>query len=133
MIAISNSGLANLGKPPVNLSLMTPVFTWSANYGTGEITITSATTVTSPETYKHANIRITDDNGYSIYGEITTRTGNTGALDFSRLKQTGDLHIEVTCLSTFGIIACGVGNANSIATTGTVGDYATYFTTAAGI
>lgn len=133
MIAISNSGLANLGLPPVDLSLMTPVFTWAADYNAKTVTVTSATTVTSPETFKHANIRITDDEGESVYGEITTRTGNTGALDVSGLKQTGLLHIEVFCLSTLGIIAVGVGDASSVATTGTVGDYSTYFTTAAGV
>lgn len=132
MIAISNSGLANLGKPPVDISLMTPVFTSVADYGAKTVTVTSATTVTSPETFKHANVVITDNQGYSVYGQITTRTGNTGALDVSGLVQTGDLKIKVVCVSTLGIIAVGIATTSATALSVTVGDYETSFTTCNG-
>lgn len=133
MIAISNAGLANLGKPPVDTSLATWVFTSVADYTAKTVTVTSATTVTSPETYKHANIVITDEDGNSVYGAITTRTGNTGALDVSGLKQTGNLKMKVTAISSLGIIAAGLAITSATALTVTFGDYEISFTTAAGI
>lgn len=132
MIAISNSGLANLGIPPVNTSLMTPVVTFVADYGAKTLTATSATTVTSPETFRHANVVITDSGGDSVYGAITTRTGNTGALDIQHLKQTGDMTIKVVMVSTLGIIAVGIGTFSPSLLTGSVGDWEISFTTCNG-
>lgn len=132
MIAISNAGLANIGKPPVDVSLMTPIFTSVADYTAKTVTVTSATTVISPETFKHANIVITDKDGVSVYGAITTILGNSGAISTASLNQAGDLIIKVVCTSTLGIIAVGRVNTSATALTTTVADYEISFTTCNG-
>lgn len=131
MIALYNN-LANIGIPPVDITLMVPVFTSVADYGAKTVTVTSASTVSGTETFKHANIIITDNQGKSVYGAITTISGNTGAISVSGLQQTGDLIIKVVAVSTLGIIAVGRVATSATALSVTVGDYETSFTTCNG-
>lgn len=111
MIAIDNSALisntSGLGIPPVDLSLFTAAATWAYNSGAGTITVTSTATATAPDTFEKANVAISDNQGTTVYGVITTVAGNTGAVDVSSLNTSGPMTIQVTMASTLGVQASG--------------------------
>jgi hypothetical protein len=132
MIAINQSNLVNaIGKPPVDLSLLVPIFTNVADFGAKTLTCTSTSTVSGADTYKHANVSVYDNHGGEVTGQITSRTGNTGALDISGLVLTDNLTVYVTVTSHLGIVATGsIGGITPGNLTTIVGNYITTFTTA---
>lgn len=124
MIAINNAALnsntAGIGIPPVNLTLFVPGVTWA--YSGTNITVTDAATITSPDTFAKANITITDNQGVSVYGVITTATGNSGAISVAGINYSGPLTIQVTESSTLGVQCSGQSSCVTTATaTGTIG------------
>lgn len=126
MIAIDNSALtsntAGLGIPPVNLTLFVPNVTWA--YSGTNITVTDAATITGPDTFSKANIAISDNQGKTVYGVITTATGNSGAISVSTLNVAGPLTIQVTEASTLGVQCSGQSSYVTAGTaTGTIGNW----------
>ena len=124
MIAIDNSALISnttgIGIPPVNLALFVPAATFV--YSTGNITVTDATAITSPDTFAHGNVQIIDNEGTTLYGNITTGGGNTGAISVSSLNTAGPLTIKVTLASTLGVQCTGeVDYVLTTTTSGSVG------------
>lgn len=124
MIAIDNSALISnttgIGIPPVNLTLFVPGATWA--YSGTNITVTDAAVITSPDTFSKANIAISDNQGKTVYGVISSAAGNTGAISVSTLNYSGPLTIQVTEASTLGVQGSGQSSFVTAGTaSGTVG------------
>ncbi len=129
MIAIDNAPLVSntsgIGIPPVDLSLFVPAATWAYNSGAKTVTVTDASTITSPDTFDKGNVSVSDRNGGTVFGNITTATGTTGALDVSSLDLTGPLTIQVTLSSSLGVQASGQANwVNATNDAGSIGFWA---------
>lgn len=126
MIAIDNTKLISyttgIGIPPVNLTLFIPAVTWSYNAGAKTLTTTDAATITGPDTFSKCNVAISDNQGLTVYGAITTATGNTGAVDVSSLNLAGPLTVKVTESSTKGVQCTGQSDfINAGNATGSIG------------
>ena len=135
MKAIDNSALINpttgIGTNPVNLALVAPSATWVYDPAGKTVTVTGASTITGPDTFKNMNVEVVDNQGKTVYGAVTTRTGNTGALDVSGLALTGPLTIKVTQVSTLGVISDGESNyVNASNASGAIGYWLANYTTA---
>lgn len=128
MNSISNTGLANLGLPPVNLTGFVPSVTLVNTWGTN-IVFTDASAWPSGDSFKKINISVNDEDGGTAKGAITSGTG-TVTIVTSGLKQTGVYKIKATVVSTLGAIADGVVDITSANATGAEGNYSISFTTA---
>ena len=133
MIAISNTGLANLGLPPVNMVGYAPVNTYVADYTANTITVTNNGVYPSGDGFGHCNVIINDNHGGTVKGVITADNGNTGALSIAGLVLTDDLFIQTFETTDLGCIAAGLSPAvNPGNLTCSVGNYQLSFTTSMG-
>jgi hypothetical protein len=136
MIAINNAALispsSGIGIPPVDETLFVPAATFSYNAGAKTLTVTDATTITSPDTFSKGNVQIVDNQGGTVYGHISAAAGNTGALSVAGLVLSGPLTLVVTLVSTKGVQCTGTVNyINASNASGSVGDWEINYTTAA--
>lgn len=111
MIAMDNSALIDpttgIGMPPENIALLVPGATFAYNSGAKTMTVTGAATLTAPDTFKNANVQVSDAQGGTVKGSFATATGNTGALDISGLDLTTSLTVKCFMVTNKGVQATG--------------------------
>ena len=108
MIAIDNSGLANLGLPPVSLTGFAPSVTLTQTWGTN-VVLTDASAFPSGDTFDYINIEITDDEGNVAKGSITAASGavtisTTGLIAYGNYKVKAVVTSHKGCIGTGGVV-----------------------------
>jgi hypothetical protein len=103
--AISNANLINLCRDCGATGFL-PVATYTYNAGTGAVVVTNASTIPANDTFRIAHLRLTDEFGNEVRGDITT-AGTPVTLSATTLNRSKPINLTVTILTTNGIIADG--------------------------
>ncbi|KAA5532651.1 hypothetical protein F0919_17880 [Taibaiella lutea] len=119
MIAIDNSNLINYCRN-CNCSGFTPVLTYAYNAGAKTVTVTSASTVSSPDGWKIGRIAVHDQFGGTAFGHIDTVNGNV-VVSTASLNASKPYSVTATIITNGGCTADG--SASQIGAAGSLGGW----------
>lgn len=135
MIAVDNSPLLNLNRPPVNTVGFTPSVIFAYDAEAEELTLTSdSTTYPSTDTLKAINYRVHDQKGGTAYAHENVGVTADTTVDVSDLDLTGPLTAYATIVTTLGCVSDGSATGiNATNASGSLGSWTKdQFTTAVG-
>lgn len=119
MIAIDNSGLVNYCRS-CNCSGFIPVLTYAYNAAAKTVTVTNASTVSSPDGWKIGRITVHDQFGNTAYNHIDTVSGNA-VVNTATLDASKPYSITATLVTNGGCTADG--SASKIGAAGALGGW----------
>jgi hypothetical protein len=119
MIAIDNSELKAYCRN-CNCANVVPALTYAYDAAAKTVTVTSASTIGSPDGLKIIHINVHDQYGNSVYGKIQTISGNV-VISTATLDASKPYSITATLVSNGGCLADG--SAKNIGAAGALGGW----------